>query len=330
MNSEGDMKILVTGGAGYIGSHVVKALGEDGHDILVYDNLSTGHDWAVLYGNLIEGDLADKTSLDAAMKELKPDAVMHFAASIQVEESVREPLKYYRNNTVNTLNLIETLLENKTRYFIFSSTASVYGIPEKIPVSEDSPLDPINPYGSSKTAVEGMLRDVARARDFHYVSLRYFNVAGADPQGRIGQAYKESTHLITRALKTAKGEFDKLLIFGTDYPTPDGTCIRDYIHVDDLARAHILALGYLQGHSQSRIFNCGYGHGYSVREVVKTAKTVTGIDFPVEEVDRRPGDPPALVADSSRLKKELGWKPQYDDLTYIIKTAWEWERRVQP
>ena len=323
------MKILVTGGAGYIGSHVVKALGERGHLILVYDNLSTGHEWAVLHGRLVKADLSDKNTLYKSIKEFKPDAVIHFAASIQVEESVREPLKYYRNNTLNTLNLLEAMTASCTRNLVYSSTAAVYGIPSNIPVREDAPLNPINPYGSSKAAVERILGDLSDAEDFHYVSLRYFNVAGADSDGKIGQAYKEATHLITRALKTANGEFDKLFIYGTDYPTPDGTCIRDYIHVDDLANAHILALEYLFENGKSRPFNCGYGHGYSVREVVKMAKRVTGIDFIAEEAGRRAGDPPALVADSSKLKKELNWEPKYDDLEYIIKTAWEWERKLR-
>ena len=322
------MKILVTGGAGYIGSHVVKVLGQRGYEILVYDNLSTGHEWAVLYGRLVRGDLSDKVFLDKIIKEFNPDAIMHFAAFIQVEESVREPLKYYRNNTVNTLNLLEIMQKNGIKNLIFSSTASVYGIPEKIPVDEDTPLNPINPYGSSKAAVEWILNDLSRASDFNYISLRYFNVAGADPEGRIGQKYKEVTHLITRALKTAKGIFDKLQIFGTDYPTTDGTCIRDYIHVDDLAMAHLITLDYLLDKGKSEVFNCGYGYGYSVKEVVEAVKKITHIDFKTEEVGRRPGDPPVLVADSSRLKSELNWKPMHADLEYIIMTAWEWEKKL--
>lgn len=322
------MKIFVTGGAGYIGSHVVKALGEKGHDMLVYDNLSSGHEWAVLYGSLVRGDLSDKKFLKTIMKEFKPDAVMHFAAFIQVEESVREPLKYYQNNTANALNLLDVMISTGIRNFVFSSTAAVYGIPSMIPVNEEAPFNPINPYGASKAVVEKILKDLSEAKDFHYISLRYFNVAGADPTGRIGQAYKESTHLITRALKTAKGEFDKLSIFGTDYLTPDGTCIRDYIHVDDLAEAHILALEYLIKNAGSKIFNCGYGNGYSVKEVVETAKRVTGIRFKTEETSRRPGDPPVLIAGSSKLKSELNWKPKFNDLEYIIQTAWEWEKNL--
>lgn len=324
------MKLFVTGGAGYIGSHVVKALGEKGHAILVYDNLSTGHEWAVLYGDLVKGDLSDKGLLLKTLEAFKPDAVMHFAAFIQVEESVREPLKYYRNNTANALNLLEAMIASGIRNFVFSSTAAVYGMPSIIPVNEEAPFNPINPYGASKAALEKILKDLSEAKDFHYIALRYFNVAGADSEGKIGQAYKESTHLITRALKTGKGEFQKLSIFGTDYPTTDGTCIRDYIHVDDLAEAHILALEYLLGNGKSKIFNCGYGNGYSVKEVVETAKRVTRIHFKTEETGRRPGDPPILIADSTRLKKELNWNPQYNDLEYIIKTAWEWEKKLPP
>ena len=322
------MKILVTGGAGYIGSHVVKMLGEKGHDITVYDNLSTGHDWALLYGKLIRGDLADRGLLEKTVKELRPDAVIHFAASIQVEESVRKPLLYYRNNMANTLNLLESVADSGVKHFIYSSTAAVYGIPEKIPVDEGAPLKPINPYGASKVMIERVLEDVAHTADFTYVALRYFNVAGADPGGRIGQAYKEATHLITRALKTAKGESEKLLIYGTDYPTPDGTCIRDYIHVEDLAEAHLRALDYLRDEGRSDRMNCGYGHGFSVREVVDTAKKVTGVDFRVEETGRRAGDPPALIADSRLLRGRTGWQPRYDDLTFIIGAAWEWELRL--
>jgi UDP-glucose 4-epimerase len=321
-------KIFVTGGAGYIGSHCVKALGEAGHDILIYDNLSTGHKWAVLYGRLVQGDLADSSLLRETLSTFRPDAVIHFAASIQVEESVREPLKYYRNNVINSFNLLEAMSSAGISQLIYSSTAAVYGIPEIIPVNETAPLAPINPYGASKVMVERTLADLAASSNFRYVALRYFNVAGADPEGRIGQAYKESTHLITRALKTAKGEFPKLLIYGTDYPTPDGTCIRDYIHVNDLAHTHVLALQHLIAGGKTEIFNCGYGSGFSVREVVETAKHVTGIDFPVKETGRRAGDPPALVADSSRLRSLTDWQPQYNDLPFIIQTAWSWEKKL--
>ena len=321
------MRIFVTGGAGYIGSHVVKALGKEGHELLVYDNLSTGHEWAVLSGRLLRGDLADRTAIREALRDFRPEAVMHFAASIQVEESVREPLAYYRNNVVHTLNLLEAMRETGTARFLYSSTAAVYGIPETIPVDERAPLRPINPYGASKVMVEHVLADLAAAGDFRYCALRYFNVAGADPEGRIGQAYRDPTHLITRALKAAKGKSPKLSIYGTDYPTPDGTCVRDYIHVDDLASAHLSALDRLMRTGETEIMNCGYGHGYSVREVVDVARKVTGIAFAVEETGRRAGDAPALVADSRRIRELTGWKPLHDDLEFIIRTAWEWEKK---
>jgi UDP-glucose 4-epimerase len=321
-------KILITGGAGYIGSHVVKVLGERGYDLLIYDNLATGNRNAVLYGDFVLGDLADSVLLRKTISDFKPHAVIHFAASIVVPESVRNPLKYYRNNTANALNLIEACIDGNVPNFLFSSTAAVYGIPESASVDESSPLNPINPYGVSKMMVEYILRDAACAhRAFNYVALRYFNVAGADKDCRIGQSYKESTHLITRALKTAKGEFPRLQIFGTDYATPDGTCIRDYIHVDDLATAHAAALEFLQAKGGSDVFNCGYGHGYSVRDVVTVAKRVTGVDFPVEEAGRREGDPPVLIAKNGKIMNTLRWKPNYDDLAYIVKTAWEWEKK---
>ncbi len=322
------MKVLVTGGAGYIGSHIVKTLGEKGYDIIVIDNLSYGNEWAVLYGKLIKGDLADKEFLENIFKKEGVEAVIHMAAFILVDESIREPLKYYRNNFVNGLNLIEMCIQYNVSKFIFSSTAAVYGIPDSIPIKEDSPLKPINPYGASKIMVEQALKDIASSSNLKYISLRYFNVAGADPLVRIGQARKNATHLITVSLRTALGKKSHLDIYGTDYPTPDGTCIRDYIHVDDLADAHVLSLEYLSSNKESKIYNCGYGHGYSVKEVIDQVKKVTRIDFPVKYADRRPGDPPSLIADSSKLKKELGWSPKYDDLEYIIKTAWEWEKKI--
>jgi UDP-glucose 4-epimerase len=323
------MKILVTGGAGYIGSHVVNALGENGHDVIVFDNLSTGHDWAVLYGKLEVGNLEDSYHLYDLINTFRPDAVMHFAASIQVDESVREPLKYYRNNVANTLNLLDAMDRNGIRNFIYSSSAAVYGTPDKLLLDESVPLHPINPYGASKAMIETVLGDIARTSDLRYIALRYFNVAGADPEARIGQAYLDATHLITRALKTALGDFNKLSIFGTDYPTPDGTCIRDYIHIVDLANAHLLVLDYLMETKKSDVMNCGYGRGFSVREVVAAAKKVTGINFTVEEAPRRAGDPPQLVADSTKLRGMTGWQPLYDDLEFIIRTAWEWELKLK-
>ena len=322
------MKVLVTGGAGYIGSHMVRTLGEKGHEVVIYDNLSTGYRESVLHGRLLVADLADAATLDALFAKEKFDAVAHFAAHIVVDESVREPIKYYRNNFVNALTLIETCLRHKVERFIFSSTAAVYGIPERVPVTEGALLLPINPYGASKRMVEQVLQDVSHASGLRYVALRYFNVAGADPASQIGQKYKDATHLITVSLRAALGLRKELRIFGTDYETPDGTCIRDYIHVDDLIEAHVLALDHLFRGGTSRVFNCGYGHGFSVREVVEEVKRITGIDFPVQETGRREGDPPALVADSSRIRQELGWKPRYDDLAFIIKTAWDWEKKL--
>lgn len=319
------MKIFITGGAGYIGSHVVKMLGAQGHDLLVFDNLSTGHEWAVLYGKLIKGDLADTQLLQKTMKTYVPDAVIHFAASIEVEESVRRPMKYYRNNVSNTQNLVEAMQLAAVDNLLYSSSAAVYGIPTAVPVDETAELKPINPYGATKEMTERILRDLTAAGDFHYIALRYFNVAGADAEGRLGQAYAKPTHLITRALKCVKGEASRLSIYGTDYPTPDGTCIRDYIHIDDIARAHVQALEHLMETRRSDVMNCGYGRGFSVKEVLSMVKKVTGVDFPVEEADRRPGDPPTLIADSTRLKNRTCWRPRHDDLEFIIRSAWAWE-----
>lgn len=323
------MRVLVTGGAGYIGSHMVRTLGESGHNVLTYDNLSYGHSEAVLYGDLVVADLADREKLKQVFQVFQPEAVIHFAAFIVVPESVKEPVKYYSNNFCNGLNLIETCLKFEVKKFIFSSTAAVYGIPEEVPVKEDAPLIPINPYGRSKLMIENALPEIAAVRDFRYAALRYFNVSGADAKARIGQKRKDATHLITLAVRAALGKRPQLEIFGTDYPTPDGTCIRDYIHVDDLVDAHMKALDYLAEGGASDVFNCGYGRGYSVREVVNTAKRVTGVDFKVMESARREGDPPELVADSGKIKKILGWEPQNDDLDYIIKTAFEWEKKIR-
>ncbi|HXX57410.1 MAG TPA: UDP-glucose 4-epimerase GalE [Thermodesulfovibrionales bacterium] len=322
------MKVFVTGGAGYIGSHVVKALGEEGYDVLTYDNLSFGHADAVLSGDLVVGDLSDRERLRETLKAFRPDAVMHFAAYIVVPESIKEPIRYYRNNFCHAMGLLEACLEQRIARFLFSSTAAVYGIPVEIPVTENANLDPINPYGRSKVMVENLLSDLSAQRDLRYVSLRYFNVAGADGKARVGQNRKDATHLITLAVRTALGRRPYLEVYGTDYPTPDGTCIRDYIHVDDLSDAHIVALRYLLEGGASDVFNCGYGHGYSVREVVDAVKRVTGVDFEVVETGRREGDPPLLIADSTKLRNKLGWMPRYDSLEYIIKTAFEWEKKV--
>lgn len=319
-------KILVTGGAGYIGSHAVKALGESGYQVLTYDSLITGNRWAVLYGELIEGDLLDREKLLGIMLGFRPDAVMHFAAFVVVPESVSQPLKYYINNVQGSFNLLWAMQKAGVKRLVFSSSAAVYGIPEKVPVSEDAPLNPINPYGQSKAVVEKVLEDEHKAGSLDYVSLRYFNVAGADPEGKIGEARENATHLITLCARAAAGIRPHLSVFGTDYPTPDGTCIRDYIHVADLAEAHVFALEYLLGGGESAVFNCGYGRGYSVLEVVLAAKEVTGVDFPVKYEGRRPGDPPILVADARKIRRELRWQPRYDDLEKIIYSAWKWEQ----
>lgn len=321
--------ILVTGGAGYIGSHVVRALEESGYRPLVFDNLSTGNREHLLGTELIVGDLADPRLLNEVFTRHPISAVIHFAARIQVEESVREPLGYYRNNVVNTLNLLETCRHHGVSRFVFSSTAAVYGIPDLIPVPETAPLQPINPYGMSKRTSEAILSDLAAADNaFRYVALRYFNVAGADLQGRIGQKYPKPTHLITLALHAALGIRPHLSIFGQDYDTPDGTCIRDYIHVHDLAQAHVLALESLFGGSSSGIFNCGYGKGSSVLDVIRAVEHVTGKKLPTRMEGRRAGDPPALIADAGKIRTSLGWKPSCDQIELMVETAWKWEKKL--
>lgn len=321
--------ILVTGGAGYIGSHVVKALGEAGYDrIIVLDNLCTGFRDAVLYGDFIEGDSGDRKLVSRILRDFDVDSVLHFAAHTIVPESVENPLKYYGNNTCKTRNLLECCQDAGVRHFIFSSTAAVYGIPETPHVSENSPPNPINPYGTSKWMSETMLRDLSRATPLRHVILRYFNVAGSDPEGIIGQSTRNATLLIKVAAEVATGKRKCLYLFGTDYPTPDGTGIRDYIHVSDLADAHIKALEYLCGGGASTTLNCGYGHGYSVREIVNTINRVNGSEIPVEERPRRPGDPPQLVAAVEQIHTTLGWKPRYDDIEFIIRTSLDWERKL--
>jgi len=319
------IKVLVTGGAGYIGSHVVKLLGEKGYEIAIIDNLSSGKKENVLFGKLYEIDLKEEKAVEEILKEFKPDVVMHFAAYIVVPESVAHPLKYYQNNVGNTIKLLSAVRKAEVNNLIFSSSAAVYGIPKEVPITEEAELSPINPYGETKVMIEKILRDMSKAGEINYISLRYFNVAGADPEGKIGPNYNQPTHLIIRALKTAKGEIPYLEIYGTDYPTPDGTCIRDYIHVMDLAEAHILAMEYLLSEKKSLILNCGYGKGFSVREVINTVKKVTGRNFEVIETKRRPGDPPILIADNKKIKEYLKWKPKYDSLEIIIKHAWQWE-----
>jgi UDP-glucose 4-epimerase len=320
--------VLVTGGAGYIGSHVVAVLREAGYPVVAYDDLSSGHRWAVRDAELIVGDLAEQARLDALFARRKFGAILHFAALIRVEESTREPARYFRNNVGYALGLFELAARHHVGSFVFSSTAAVYGEPAVAPIDETAPLAPINPYGASKMMAERMLQDIAAACRMRYAILRYFNVAGADPQGRIGQATPAASHLIKVACEAALGRRPGMHIHGTDYPTPDGTCVRDYIHVDDLARAHLAALAYLEGGGSPAVLNCGYGHGHSVREVIDAVRAVSGVDFTVEEGPRRAGDPAILVAGNRRIRETLGWQPQHDDLALIVRTAWQWEQWV--
>jgi len=323
------MSILVTGGAGYIGSHMVHVLVEEGESVVVLDNLSTGFRWALLHDvPLVIGETGDETLLPRLIREHEISAIIHFAASIVVPDSVADPLGYYRNNTANSRTLIEWAVRGSVKQFIFSSSAAVYGNPAKVPVSEDDAVAPISPYGSSKLMTEIMLRDAGIAHDLDYVILRYFNVAGADPSLRTGQSTRGATHLIKVAVETALGKRAKMDVFGTDYPTPDGSCIRDYIHVTDLVRAHSDALAYLRGGGRSATLNCGYGRGFSVLEVIDTVKRVSGVDFRVDRVGRRPGDPASIVAQSDRARELLGWQPQFDDLATIVTHAFAWERKL--
>ncbi len=320
--------ILVTGGAGYIGSHVVRQLGETGEQVITLDNLSTGFADAVLHGELVNGDTGDAALLDRLFDAHSIDTVMHFAAHTIVPESVADPLKYYRNNTANSRTLLERALAHGVRHVVFSSTAAVYGIPPDGVAAEDSPTAPINPYGTSKLMTEWMLRDVAAASALRYVALRYFNVAGCDPGGRIGQSTEKATLLTKVACEAAVGRRPHVSIFGTDYPTPDGTGVRDYIHVEDLARAHLAALGYLRGGGASTTLNCGYGHGYSVREVLAAVERAHGAPLNVREEARRAGDPPTLVARADRVREVLDWTPTYDDLDAIVTSSLNWERTL--
>ncbi len=323
------MSILVTGGAGYIGSHMVLELVDAGERVVVLDNLSTGFRWAVPEAaTLVIGDAGDETLVADVIEAHGIEAIIHFAGSIVVPDSVADPLGYYLNNTVKSRALMATAVAKGVPRFIFSSTAAVYGNPDRTPVAEDAPVRPMSPYGSSKLMTETMLADTARAHAFSYVALRYFNVAGADPAGRSGQSTPRATHLIKVACETALGKRGHMEVFGTDYPTPDGTCIRDYIHVTDLARAHMAALAHLRRGGNSAIFNCGYSKGYSVLQVIDAVKRASGVDFEVRLSPRRPGDPAAIVAGSDRIRRQLGWVPEHDDLDRIVAQALAWEARL--
>jgi UDP-glucose 4-epimerase len=321
-------QILVTGGAGYIGSHTIEQLGECGYELVVYDNLSTGTANAITYGELVIGDLADRQQLTQVFAEHNFDAVLHFAASISVPDSLIKPLTYYSNNTANTLNLLHCCQQFGVNKFIFSSTAAIYGQTAVNPITEDTIPQPLNPYGSSKLMSECLIRDYATASDLRYVILRYFNVAGAEVGGKLGQTGKKASHLIKVACDAALGRRPHVSIFGTDFDTPDGTGIRDYIHVDDLARAHVDALIYLDRNSPSQILNCGYGQGYSVRQVIEKVKEISGVDFTVLEAERRAGDLACVVAANNRITEILGWKPRFNDLDTVVRTALAWEQKL--
>ena len=324
------LNVLVVGGAGYIGSHMVKNLCGRGVNVTTFDNLCSGHRDAVLGGEFIEGDLADRAALERVFAARRYDAVMHFASFIEVGESVREPAKYYRNNVANTLALLAAMREAGVDRFIFSSTAAIFGTPQYVPIDERHPRSPINPYGRTKNMVEDVLSDYERAYGLRSVCLRYFNAAGADPEGKLGERHDPESHLIPLALQAASGRRAGLSVYGTDYDTPDGTCIRDYVHVSDLCEAHWLALESLRDGASSQAYNLGNGNGFSVLEVIETAKKVTGVDFAVKHEARRAGDPPRLVADSSAIKVKLGWSPRYADLDTIIAHAWAFERSRKP
>jgi len=323
-------KILVVGGAGYIGSHMVKDLLDTGYHVVTLDDLSTGHRELVLGGEFIEGGLGDAVLLDKLFSTHKISAVMHFAAFSLVGESVEKPLKYYRNNMAATAELLDSMIRHNVKRFIFSSTAAVYGEPVDLPITESHPCNPTNPYGASKIAVERMLKDCDSAYGLKYISLRYFNAAGADKSGTIGERHRNETHLIPLVLEVAAGRRENIKIFGANYPTSDGTCIRDYIHVNDLTGAHLLALNSLLSGGDSAVYNLGNNRGYSVREVIELARKVTGKPIPAIEADKRPGDPAVLIASSDKIKKNLGWKPEYEDLETIIQTAWKWHQKETP
>jgi UDP-glucose-4-epimerase GalE len=319
------MRILVIGGAGYIGSHAVRLFLQRGHDVWVYDNLAGGHRAAVPQERLIVGDLSELQRLDHVFVERRVEAVVHFAAFALVGESVEHPARYWQNNVVNTLGLLDAMRRHKVGKIVFSSTCATYGVPQKVPITEDEPQRPINPYGNTKLAVELALADHAAAYGWGYAALRYFNAAGASPDGTIGEDHDPETHLIPLVLQAVQGLRGAVTVFGSDYPTPDGTCVRDYIHVDDLAEAHLLALEAL-GPGKALRYNLGTGQGHSVREVIRAAEEITGKPVPVREGPRRPGDPPALVAAADKVRRELGWRPRYTDLREVVATAWNWHR----
>jgi UDP-arabinose 4-epimerase len=343
MPSTNNKVVLVTGGAGYIGSHTCKALAQAGYTPVTYDNLVYGHEWAVKWGPLEVGDISDRARLDEVIKQYKPSAVMHFAAYAYVGESVENPLKYYRNNMAGTLTLLETMRDNEIDKIVFSSTCATYGNPEDVPINEGHPQNPINPYGASKLMVEQMLKDAGEAYGLRSIALRYFNAAGADPDGEIGEDHDPETHLIPLVLRAAERgtrnagrENQKMTIFGDDYDNPDGTCIRDYIHVTDLAQAHVLALKALEGFRVPRTsshvpvfqaYNLGNGQGFSVKEVIEAAEKVTGKEIPVQIGARRQGDPPTLIGDAEKIMSELGWQPEHAQLEDVISTAWQWHQR---
>lgn len=320
------MNILITGGAGYIGSHTVKALKKKGYFTVVYDNLSSGHEYASKGDIFIKGDIFDSNLLADTIKKYDIDSIIHFAAYSLVGESMTNPKKYYTNNVQGTLNLLNTMLENNINKIVFSSTAAVYGEPKNIPITEDCPKDPTNVYGKTKLMIENMLEDYSKAYALKYIALRYFNACGADPQGDIGEDHNPETHLIPLVLQTCAGKRESIKIFGQDYPTKDGTCIRDYIHVNDLASAHVLALEALQKGHKSEVYNLGNGNGFSVAEIIDTAEKVAGIEIKKEFTGRRSGDPAILIASSDKIKKALGWNPEYTDISKIIQTAWNWHK----
>ena len=319
------MKILVVGGAGYIGSHMAKMLSKSGHHVVTLDNLSTGYRDAVKYGEFVEGDIADSSILDQVFSSTMFDGVMHFASYIEVGESVIDPGKYFRNNFSNTLNLLDAMVRHDVKNFIFSSTAAIFGEPDYVPIDEKHPKKPINPYGKSKLMVEQALDDYEKAHGLQSVCLRYFNAAGADPDGELGERHNPETHLVPLILQAASGRRDAISIFGRDYSTADGSCVRDYIHIVDLCSAHLIALTKLVKGSGSKRYNLGNGNGFSVIEVIEVVKKVTSRSFNVIEAERRPGDPATLVADSTLARSELNWVPEYDDLSVITQHAWEWE-----